>query len=592
MAHFICPITQVTMTDPVIAQDGHTYERSAIKEWLKNNDKSPMTREKMGKTLIVNHAMRSELSAAGHPVKSLITNVSTTIDKGNSLRVTLVLDVSGSMSGSVENKQSNEPSFSRLDLIKHAVASIAGMMRDSDQLSIVTFNESSRLVMQWTKMDDAGKDRALEVSKALCPSGGTNIPAGLEAGLQQLGDHTILLTDGANMVPPPRGTLGEYIVSRATSYPGKIHSVGLGMAYDLDTPTLRAASSSKGGLYCFCPDASMVGTVFIHLMANICINEPGVPFDQHAEFVQVLVQSINLFGIGRRTEALNLVRNTKFNNPVLNEELISLDPNKGQVEKALVNWESWGRHFLPAFTDAHIRCVTTNFKDASLQDYATPNTRSFIEYGEGVFLGITPPVPSCNNYSRTTYTAMQFATATMDSQGICFGPETKFSIRSPVEQSKMVPIKDIRKGMYIASQNIVTKVLCLIVSPVTDMVKLGGVDGFWVSRKHPVLKKQPGKVPSWAHAETFEHDSEIQKHKCYNLVLESGHVVSAVTDSGVEFEAVTLGHGKTGGIVEHDYLGTSKIIDDLRKCKGWEAGYIELKGLRRNNAGIYGIEEA
>ncbi|MHB9147949.1 MAG: U-box domain-containing protein [Candidatus Amoebophilus sp.] len=29
-----CPITQEIMEDPVIAQDGHTYERQAIKRWL------------------------------------------------------------------------------------------------------------------------------------------------------------------------------------------------------------------------------------------------------------------------------------------------------------------------------------------------------------------------------------------------------------------------------------------------------------------------------------------------------------------------------------------------------------------------------
>jgi SUMO ligase MMS21 Smc5/6 complex component len=30
----ICPITLKIMEDPVIAADGHTYERSAIQEWI------------------------------------------------------------------------------------------------------------------------------------------------------------------------------------------------------------------------------------------------------------------------------------------------------------------------------------------------------------------------------------------------------------------------------------------------------------------------------------------------------------------------------------------------------------------------------
>jgi hypothetical protein len=31
---FTCPITFKTFQDPVFAEDGHTYERSAINEWI------------------------------------------------------------------------------------------------------------------------------------------------------------------------------------------------------------------------------------------------------------------------------------------------------------------------------------------------------------------------------------------------------------------------------------------------------------------------------------------------------------------------------------------------------------------------------
>lgn len=40
-----CPITKDLFCDPVVAADGHTYERAALVEWLKSNDKSPMTNE-------------------------------------------------------------------------------------------------------------------------------------------------------------------------------------------------------------------------------------------------------------------------------------------------------------------------------------------------------------------------------------------------------------------------------------------------------------------------------------------------------------------------------------------------------------------
>ncbi len=48
----LCPITQELPIDPVTAEDGRVYERSAIEEWLKTNEKSPHTNEPMGTKLL------------------------------------------------------------------------------------------------------------------------------------------------------------------------------------------------------------------------------------------------------------------------------------------------------------------------------------------------------------------------------------------------------------------------------------------------------------------------------------------------------------------------------------------------------------
>jgi hypothetical protein len=50
-AEFLCTITQELPIDPVTAEDGRVYERSAIEEWLERNEKSPHTNEPMGKRL-------------------------------------------------------------------------------------------------------------------------------------------------------------------------------------------------------------------------------------------------------------------------------------------------------------------------------------------------------------------------------------------------------------------------------------------------------------------------------------------------------------------------------------------------------------
>ena len=57
-----CPITGEPIRDPVVAADGHTYERSAIARWLKTSDKSPLTGSVLShKNLVQNYMLLSSL---------------------------------------------------------------------------------------------------------------------------------------------------------------------------------------------------------------------------------------------------------------------------------------------------------------------------------------------------------------------------------------------------------------------------------------------------------------------------------------------------------------------------------------------------
>lgn len=42
---FLCPITHQLFKDPVLAEDGHTYEREAIIKWIQSHGTSPLTRQ-------------------------------------------------------------------------------------------------------------------------------------------------------------------------------------------------------------------------------------------------------------------------------------------------------------------------------------------------------------------------------------------------------------------------------------------------------------------------------------------------------------------------------------------------------------------
>lgn len=62
---FVCPITMELMTDPVIAMDGHSYERAAIVQWLQTNKRSPMTNEPLrSKVVLPNFNLRKLIADA------------------------------------------------------------------------------------------------------------------------------------------------------------------------------------------------------------------------------------------------------------------------------------------------------------------------------------------------------------------------------------------------------------------------------------------------------------------------------------------------------------------------------------------------
>ena len=62
-----CPISHEIMVDPIVGEDGQTYERKELARWLHVKNTSPMTGERMGARMVPNHV-----------VKSMIANLSST----------------------------------------------------------------------------------------------------------------------------------------------------------------------------------------------------------------------------------------------------------------------------------------------------------------------------------------------------------------------------------------------------------------------------------------------------------------------------------------------------------------------------------
>lgn len=104
----------------------------------------------------------------------------------------------------------------------------------------------------------------------------TNLWHGILSGVQVFKDDTnlnqgrvpaiMVLTDGQpNYMCPPQGYVPK--LRAMGKLPATIHTFGFG--YDLRSGLLKSIAEVSGGNYAFIPDAGMIGTVFVHAVANL-----------------------------------------------------------------------------------------------------------------------------------------------------------------------------------------------------------------------------------------------------------------------------------------------------------------------------------
>lgn len=246
-SHMICPITMDIMRDPVIASDGHTYERSAITRWIQEHGKSPQTNQYMRvrdlvpnraiRTLIDEHLKNNPGAASSRPssavstvsksfkvtsvkkehkpsvcteelFQSILATTTATVhpnsynqeqsivriecpklkDAAVSSHICCVIDVSGSMAAEAACKDEQgletRTGLSILDVVKFATLVISKSLRGRDRLSIVTYSNTAVVVLEPTPMDEEGKLNVEKVLASINPQNMTNLWDGMRTGIR------------------------------------------------------------------------------------------------------------------------------------------------------------------------------------------------------------------------------------------------------------------------------------------------------------------------------------------------------------------------------------------------------------------------
>ena len=679
---FLCPINLTIMKDPVIMPDGQTYERISIEKALKISPLSPITKKPLDmKDAMPNHALKSMIEKflnngekptkkIEHPQKidkniktkiktfkaeviddecdplEVFVNVTLEPEKKESrkpLVLIAMIDVSGSMEESTTNslKGGEDYGISRLGLVKHALKTVVHTLNKEDKISLITFETNAEMCLEATQVDDTGKDIILGEIEEMEPDGCTNIWDALRLGMieaqkyKEYNTCLMLFTDGEPNENPPKGiipTLKEAI-SGIKDVNFTISTFAFG--YNVDSKLMEEIAQIGNGIYGYCPDCTMVGTIFTSYMANILTTvESTVRIDVKNKFLQKKFEIGGLYSDIPRHLGFFL-RKSDFKNTeitlLLGDEEYDIIKNIDYTEKNPDIMDQYYRNKLINLISRNLGgkdLQKTEKEIKSLFDEIDKNKQK-TEFMKNLLIDLIDKDPNHGQIEKA------FSTQYYEVWGLDY--LLSFLCFHIVEQCgnfkdqslKLYGGNDFQEMLKVGN-----KIFVNLPPPENDCggSKNISADDFEDYFYDPYggcfngeaiveLKNGKKKVKNIKKGDILSNGAKVeclietkinkyinvvnindayfslyhpveingkwvfpcQQFKVtkkyidcwYNLVLKNKHEVVL---NGVK--AITLGHNRKEGILKHPYFGTNKVIDALKKYDTFNSGFISTSNLK------------
>ena len=677
---FICPISLEIMKDPVIMSDGQTYDRESITKALKISPFSPITKKRLNiKEAITNYSLKSMiekfLNDGKNPLKiensqkidqnsnvqiksfkaeviddpsntkNVFVNISIEPKKVNSRKPVVLIcmiDVSGSMqvSASQDMKGVENVSFSRIALVKHALKTIASTLNKDDKMALITFNGKAKLLLEPTKVDNMGKDLIFNEIKKMYPDGCTNIWDALRLGIieaqkyRNYNTSLILFTDGEPNKNPPMGIIPSLkeTISDIKDINFTISTFAFG--YNVDSILMEEISKIGNGIYGYCPDCTMVGTIFVNFMANLMATiESTISIDINNKYLRKKFEIGGLYsGISRHLgftmrkddfkntqiklflgkEEKNSIKNidyTQINSEIMNQyyrfKLIELIENNLKTKdhnKALnevknlfdkINKEQNKTEFMKNLlidlinNDENHGQVERAFMEEYFEKWGLRYLLSFLRFHVmeqcGNFKDQSLKIYANDEFEKLRKIGNKIFINMPPPENDCGGKQINSANFANIcynayggcfNGDALVELKDGQKKVKNLRKGDILKngavVECLVENKINREEKVVSINDVLFSLYHPIEIKGEWVFPC-------QHFKVIKKFisSWYNLVLKNKHEVIL---NGVK--AITLGHNRTEGILKHPYFGTEKVINALKKYNSYNTGFISTSNLK------------
>lgn len=205
------------------------------------------------------------------------------------ISIIAMIDVSGSMEcdASLPLPGTEDTSLTRLQLVQYSLKTIISVLGNEDQITLITFSDFAQVRLENTLLTPEGKERASKIIDSFQPSGCTNIWDALDKGIDQaikekalfnknnqegnnyqINTSLLLFTDGEPNQNPPMGIIPS-LEDKLSDINIHFSISSFGFGYQIDSELMQDIAQIGNGIYGYCPDATMVGTILISYMSSI-----------------------------------------------------------------------------------------------------------------------------------------------------------------------------------------------------------------------------------------------------------------------------------------------------------------------------------
>lgn len=272
------------------------------------------------------------------------------------------------------------------------------------------------------------------------------------------------------------------------------------------------------------------------------------------------------------------ILSTSQHQPIIKDILTDLTEQVSIAISKSEYFEKWGKHYLPSLARAHQQQICNNFRDPGVQHYGGSLFKKMRDIADDKFTNLPAPTPtarSSHGYRSMGPSSGSLRVSTLASynshSGPCFTGDSLVKMQNGLSKR----VDQMTKGDIVITfdknnNTVADQVECILKTILPEKTStLVTLPGGWKgTANHPVKMGD-----TWFNAKSLCRPENQKCLAVYSFLLKDRNTI-IIND----IESATFAHNLTDNdVIQHDYFGTERIVNDFKQMHGWKLGLIEIE---------------